>query len=128
MTERAQCSVAGCKATTGRFASWICSRHWSRLTRDERRLWARIRRIARRYGWEAVDDRARVVWSALARRAYVPTVVHFIAPADRRTMRATRCGQPTNRNPLSVDDDPAAVTCRMCRRCIDIDAGLRLTR
>jgi hypothetical protein len=43
----------------------------------------------------------------------------------------TRCGKP---RPLYggrfrvVDTETDGLTCRMCRRCIDADAGLRLTR
>lgn len=68
-----RCSIPGCKAASGRFdgtvTQWICSRHWKRITKAERRVLSRLKRIGRRYGWEAVDDRIERVWSALVRRA-----------------------------------------------------------
>lgn len=63
------CSVPGCKAWTSRFDDWICSRHWARLTRAEKRVLTRLKRIGRRYGWEAVDVRINRIWNALVRRA-----------------------------------------------------------
>ncbi len=53
----------------GEPGDWICARHWGRLTRAERRLWARFKRLARRYGWEALGARADRIWSALVRRS-----------------------------------------------------------
>ena len=67
---RTVCIIEGCHRTTARvFDEWICAVHWQRLTRVERRVWYRIKRTAKRFGWEAVLDRDERVWSALKRRA-----------------------------------------------------------
>jgi len=71
MTGRLSCAVNGCLRTTGKpFAVWICGKHWMRLTKAERRVWARIRRQAKRYGWDALDrERHDRIWYGLVRRA-----------------------------------------------------------
>lgn len=76
---RVPCSVSGCRRTMGadvyrrRFChdpgAWICSAHWGRLTRAERRTWNRLKRLARRFGEEAIAVREDRVWAALLRRA-----------------------------------------------------------
>ena len=49
---------------------WICQKHWARLTPTERRIWTRIRRKAKRYGWDAIGrERSARLWRALRRRA-----------------------------------------------------------
>lgn len=70
MSERTPCSVPGCDRTTAKpFGEWICGKHWSLLTKDERRVWHRHKRQERRFGAplrQAAYDR---IWKALKRRA-----------------------------------------------------------
>lgn len=74
------CCIDGCTRRMGKASAikrwgyipgeWICSIHWRRLSKRERRVWGRIKRIARRYGWEAIGpERDRRLWRALRRRA-----------------------------------------------------------
>lgn len=54
------------------------------------------------------------------------SVVHLVGKGRR-----LRCGKPKPspyRPPFTTTTDEAKVTCRMCLRCIDVDAGKRLTR
>ena len=71
MTERLSCSVDGCKSTTAEpWTGWICPKHWRLLTKAERRVWHRIRRISRRHGWDVLDpSRVNRIWFGLVRRA-----------------------------------------------------------
>ena len=80
---RVHCIVAECRRTIGRDryvrlfkhdpGTWICAPHWRRVTKAEKRVDARLRRLARRYGDEAVRQRAVRVWQAIVRRAADPT-------------------------------------------------------
>lgn len=47
---------------------FICAACWRRLTRDERRLWARLKRQAAKYGDAAVAERRSRVFEAFVRR------------------------------------------------------------
>lgn len=49
--------------------SLICGKHWRRLSKAERAVWARIGRQRRRFGVDHLGDREARVWAALARRA-----------------------------------------------------------
>lgn len=81
MSDRVPCDVPDCFRTMARATYvarfgrdpegflWICQAHWSRLTRKERRVWHRIRRIERRLGPEVVELRAWRIWAALRRRS-----------------------------------------------------------
>jgi hypothetical protein len=79
MERRHFCSVPGCRrymresTVLKRWGSpnvvFICGDHWRRLTKRERSIWARLKRTARRFGWEAIGPRSDRIWSALRRRA-----------------------------------------------------------
>lgn len=56
--------------------SLICEKHWRNLTASERRVWSRIRRVAKRIGWDAIEARQERIWVALARRAAGPRIAH----------------------------------------------------
>lgn len=63
-----------CTRWTRRWAStnaWICARHWSRLSKVDRRVFVRLRRTAKLVGWDhpKLATRWRRIWWALARRA-----------------------------------------------------------
>lgn len=63
------CSAEGCHRRTGRFerGEWLCSVHWARITRAERRVLFRAKRQAKRIGeWLPRHER---IWRALVRRA-----------------------------------------------------------
>lgn len=78
MSDRVHCDIPGCPRTMGadvylrRFEHepglWICSAHWGRLTKIERRVWSRIKRLGRKFGREAVEPREARIWDALIRR------------------------------------------------------------
>lgn len=83
MTERKVfCAVPGCRKYSLESTCvkrWgtpnvdlICRDHWRRLTMSERRVWARLNRIAKRYGGEAVGERTDRIWTALKRRSNLP--------------------------------------------------------
>lgn len=77
--DRIFCAVPGCRRYTKNETAlrrWgtlnvdvICAYHWRRLTGAERRVWARLKRLARRYGWEAAGKRSDRIWTALKRRS-----------------------------------------------------------
>lgn len=77
--DRLKCAIAGCRHTLGarqalkRFAymprEWICGQHWARLTREERRVWHRIKRLQRRFGCEVRASASDRIWSGLKRKA-----------------------------------------------------------
>jgi hypothetical protein len=79
MTDRLACCIAGCTNTMGhdtarkRFggipAEWICAAHWSRISRDERRIWARFKRQTRVAGSPMRPEADQRIWEALKRRA-----------------------------------------------------------
>ena len=69
MTARLPCSVPFCRRTTaaGRFAEWICAKHWplvSWTTKARKRMDARLLRKARLRGIEKpmIEARAAQVW------------------------------------------------------------------
>ena len=69
MTARLPCSVPFCRRTTaaGRFAEWICARHWllvSPATKARKRKAARLLRQARLRGLEKpmIEARSAHVW------------------------------------------------------------------
>lgn len=70
--ERIRCCVEGCETEQPNkraLMAWVCPKHWSRLTADERRVWARIKRKGRRMGWENIPrDSVNRIWQALVRR------------------------------------------------------------
>lgn len=79
MSARVPCGVVGCRRSMAnetavkRYghvpAEIICPFHWQRLTRSERRIWARYHRQARKAGEWLRPDEADRIWSALKRRA-----------------------------------------------------------
>lgn len=79
MADKVPCIIPGCtrgimEATARKRwgtanVSFICGKHWQRLTKAERRVWARIGRLRRKFGIEHLGDREWRIWSALARRA-----------------------------------------------------------
>lgn len=78
MTNRINCIVDGCRRGMGKATaikrwgtcdvSLICGVHWNRLTKSEKRVWARIRRLERKLGCN-LGDRSYRIWAALARRS-----------------------------------------------------------
>ena len=78
MADRIPCVIATCTRTMGletyrkRFGhepgGWICPTHWSRATKSEKRVAARLRRLERKLGLETVAIRSRRVWNAIERR------------------------------------------------------------
>lgn len=76
---RIYCSVTGCHHYTRRATAMrrfgsdlvriICGKHWSNLTKDERRVWSRIGRQTNKFGVDNLGDRQHRVFNALIRRA-----------------------------------------------------------
>lgn len=71
------CIIDGCKRRMGvatyrkrwgEPGSWICPHHWGRATKAEKRVIARIKRLERKFGWEAVAWRSKRIWDAVLRR------------------------------------------------------------
>lgn len=79
MTDRLPCVVDGCRHTMGHAAAikrwghvpaeWVCQRHWSRLTKAERRVWTRTKRRIRRLGFDPAPEVSARLWRGLVRRA-----------------------------------------------------------
>lgn len=69
--DRTPCVIDGCHRTTQKpYSEWICGKHWQRLTRAERRIWARLKRKSRRLAGSAkFDARVDRIWEGLKRRA-----------------------------------------------------------
>lgn len=77
--KRIRCCVGDCQHTMShetackRFGhvpdEWMCHMHWSRLTKNERRVWNRKRRLQRRFGCEVLPSAASRIWTGLKRRA-----------------------------------------------------------
>jgi hypothetical protein len=64
MIERVACLVPGCRHTRRNdagWSEWVCADHWRLLTRDEKRVWRRVKR------WGSRMVYARV-WRAMRRR------------------------------------------------------------
>lgn len=78
MTDRVFCCVRGCtrfsyaETCVKRWGTanvvFICGKHWRRLTKAERLVWSRLRRLAKKIGWESLEARHDRVWEALRRR------------------------------------------------------------
>lgn len=62
----------GVRAALKRFrrvpGEYICQHHWRRLTRDERRVWARHQRRRRRFGCDVTPAAGDRIWSRLKHR------------------------------------------------------------
>ncbi|WP_298846203.1 hypothetical protein [uncultured Salinicola sp.] len=75
--ERIGCCVPDCRRTGKRhpegaprpYTEWICARHWSLLTKDERRGWNRHRRQIRKYGQSVRPEACDRIWAILKKRA-----------------------------------------------------------
>lgn len=80
MTAKILCAVEGCTRGTypetamrryGTTNIWlICATHWRRLTRDEKRVVARLNRLSKKYG--PLGARYRRIVQAIIRRAGMP--------------------------------------------------------
>jgi len=67
--ERTPCCISGCKRSTAKpFGEWICAKHWSLLTKAERRVWYRHKRQERRFGVTPRPQAYFRIWDALKRR------------------------------------------------------------
>lgn len=71
MIGRLPCVAPGCRRTiAGEHGEWICPVHWRLVPRARKRAWARLRRIMKRYGEDAVQqDRYFRIWDRLKREA-----------------------------------------------------------
>lgn len=67
--ERTPCCIPGCRRTIGEpHYEWICSKHWSLLTKNERRVWHRHKRQAKRYGKPVRLEAYNRIWASLKKR------------------------------------------------------------
>jgi hypothetical protein len=47
MVDRIPCLIPGCRRSTGGdFGEWICGKHWAKLPKGHRRVWARAKHRA----------------------------------------------------------------------------------
>ncbi|QCI92283.1 hypothetical protein [Novosphingobium sp. EMRT-2] len=75
---RIHCCVGSCPRSIGvraalkRFgrvpSEYICQHHWRRLSRDERRVWARHQRRRRRFGCDVAPGASARIWKRLKHR------------------------------------------------------------
>ncbi len=69
MSNRTPCCIPDCRRTSADpFYEWICPKHWALLTKNERRVWARHKREARRFGQPIRLEAYNRTWQSLKRR------------------------------------------------------------
>lgn len=70
--KRIACCIPFCKRTkkdNGAFDEWICGSHWRAVRAGRRRVYARLKRLARHAGNGDYRKACRACWNTLKREA-----------------------------------------------------------